>query len=119
MLKWLLARSGTSGALRGFLPRSPGQRGTGGVRRLAEVGLALVNRRRRALGPNPSLWRIPDQRSLARWGPALMFILAALAVMGWWVPFGWWRVLAMGGAILSLLLMVGFFGATETAADGS
>jgi hypothetical protein len=43
----------------------------------------------------------------------LMFFLAALAVMGWWVPFGWWRVLAMGGAILSLLLMVGFFGATK------
>ena len=42
-----------------------------------------------------------------------MFILAALVVMGWWVPFGWWRVLAMGGAILSLLLMVGFFGATK------
>jgi hypothetical protein len=33
--------------------------------------------------------------------------------MGWWVPFGWWRVLAMGGAILSLLLMVGFFGASD------
>ena len=44
---------------------------------------------------------------------ALMFILAALAVMGWWVPFGWWRFLAMGGAIPSLLLMVGFFGATK------
>ena len=42
-----------------------------------------------------------------------LFILAALAVMGWWVPFGWWRVLAMGGAILSLMLMVGFFGATK------
>ena len=42
-----------------------------------------------------------------------MFILAALAVMGWWVPFGWWKVLAMGGAILSLLLMAGFFGATK------
>src|SRR5215211_3454528 len=38
---------------------------------------------------------------------------AALAVLGWWVPFGWWRVLAVGGAILSLLLMVGFFGATK------
>jgi hypothetical protein len=34
-------------------------------------------------------------------------------VMGWWVPFGWWRVLAIGGAILSLLLLVGFFGATK------
>jgi hypothetical protein len=46
-------------------------------------------------------------------GAALLFILAALAVVGWWVPFGWWRFLAMGGAILSLLLMVGFFGATK------
>ena len=46
-------------------------------------------------------------------GAALLFILAALAVVGWLVPFGWWRALAMGGAILSLLLMVGFFGATK------
>jgi hypothetical protein len=46
-------------------------------------------------------------------GAALLFILTALAVMGWWVPIGWWRVLAMGGAILSVLLMVGFFGATK------
>jgi hypothetical protein len=46
-------------------------------------------------------------------GAALLFILAALAVVGWWVPFGWWRVMAIGGAILSLLLMVGFFGATK------
>ena len=44
---------------------------------------------------------------------ALLFILAALAVVGWWVPFGWWRVLALVGANLSLLLMVGFFGATK------
>ena len=45
-------------------------------------------------------------------GAALLFIMAALAVVGW-VPFSWCRVLAMGGAILSLLLMVGFFGATK------
>jgi hypothetical protein len=44
---------------------------------------------------------------------AVVFILAALAVVGIWVPFGWWRVLAMGGAVLSLLLMAGFFGATK------
>src|SRR5215216_7830003 len=42
-----------------------------------------------------------------------LFFLAALAAVGIWVPFGWWRVLAVGGAILSLLLMVGFFGATK------
>jgi hypothetical protein len=33
--------------------------------------------------------------------------------MGWWVPFGWWRPLAVGGAVLSFLLMVGFFGTTK------
>ena len=42
-----------------------------------------------------------------------LFFLAALAVVGIWVPFGWWRVLVMGGAILSLLLMALFFGTTK------
>jgi hypothetical protein len=45
-------------------------------------------------------------------GAALMLVLAALAVMGW-VPFVWWRPLAVGGTVLSLILMVGFFGATK------
>jgi hypothetical protein len=44
---------------------------------------------------------------------AVLFFCAALAVVGIWIPFGWWRVLAGGGAILSLLLMAGFFGATK------
>ena len=44
---------------------------------------------------------------------AVAFFLAAIAVVGIWVPFGWWRVLAMGEAILSLFLMAGFFGATK------
>ncbi len=44
---------------------------------------------------------------------ASLFFLAALAVVGIWVPFRWWRVLAGGGAILSLVLMAGFFGATK------
>ena len=44
---------------------------------------------------------------------ALLFFLAALAVIGIWVPFNWWRVLAVGGAILSLLLMAGFFAPTK------
>src|SRR3712207_7120929 len=56
----------TTGALRGFVPRSLGQRGSGGVRWSVRVGLALVDRRWWALGPNPSLWRIPGLRSLAR-----------------------------------------------------
>jgi hypothetical protein len=42
-----------------------------------------------------------------------LFFLAALAVVGIWVPFSWWRALAPGGAILSLLLMAAFFGATK------
>jgi hypothetical protein len=42
-----------------------------------------------------------------------LFFLAALAVVGIWVPFGWWRVLAVGGAILSLFLMAAFFGPTK------
>jgi hypothetical membrane protein len=33
-------------------------------------------------------------------GAALLFILAALAVVGWWVSFGWWRVMAIGGAMV-------------------
>lgn len=40
-------------------------------------------------------------------------LLAALAVVGIWIPFGWWRVLAIGGAALSLILMAGFFGPTK------
>lgn len=42
-----------------------------------------------------------------------LFFLAALAVVDIWVPFRWWRVLAGGGAVLSLVLMAGFFGATK------
>ena len=42
-----------------------------------------------------------------------LFFLAALAVVGIWVPFGWWRVLAAVGAVLSFLLMAAFFGVTK------
>ena len=44
---------------------------------------------------------------------ASLFFLAALAVVDVWVPFRWWRMLAGGGAVLSLLLMAGFFSATK------
>ena len=44
---------------------------------------------------------------------AVLFFLAALAVVRIWVPFSWWRVLTIGGATLSLLLMAAFFGATK------
>src|SRR5215207_949725 len=57
---------GATGALRGFVPRPPRPRGPGDVRRPAKVGLALVDRRRRNLGPDPGLRRIPDLRGLAR-----------------------------------------------------
>jgi hypothetical protein len=65
------------------------------------------------LGRIPASGEYPLSGILLAGTAALMFILAALAVMGWWVPFGWWRVLAIGGAILSLILMAGFFGATK------
>ncbi len=42
-----------------------------------------------------------------------LLVLAALAVIGWWVPFAWWRSLALAGAALSILLMVLFFGPTK------
>ena len=44
---------------------------------------------------------------------AVLFFLAALAVVGIWIPLSWWRGLASGGAILSLLLMAAFFGPTK------
>jgi hypothetical protein len=44
---------------------------------------------------------------------AVLFVLAALAVVEIWVPFRWWRTLAGAGAILSIVLMAGFFGATK------
>ena len=65
------------------------------------------------MGRIPASGEYPISGVFLAGNAALMFVLAALALMGWWVPFGWWRVLAMGGAILSLLLMVGFFGATK------
>jgi hypothetical protein len=65
------------------------------------------------LGRIPASGEYPVSGVWLGGGAALLFILAALAVVGWWVPFGWWRVLASVGAILSLLLMVGFFGATK------
>ncbi len=46
-------------------------------------------------------------------GAGLLFILALLALFGIWVPAHWWRDLAMAGAAVSLVLMVGFFGPTK------
>jgi hypothetical protein len=44
---------------------------------------------------------------------AALLILAALAIAGVWVPVGWWRGLAVAGALLSALLMLLFFGGTK------
>lgn len=44
---------------------------------------------------------------------ATLFVLAALAVLGFWVPSGWWRALAAAGAVLLLCLMALFFGPTK------
>jgi hypothetical protein len=41
------------------------------------------------------------------------FLLAVLAVLGWWVPAAWVRPLAGAGAVLLLALMVLFFGPTK------
>lgn len=42
-----------------------------------------------------------------------LLILAAMAVGGLWVPFAWWRALAVCGAVLSIALMALFFGPTK------
>lgn len=44
---------------------------------------------------------------------ATVLILAALSMVGIWVPSTWWRVLAVSGALLSVLLMLLFPGITK------
>ncbi len=44
---------------------------------------------------------------------ATLFFGAVLSVVEIVVPFNWWRILAGSAAILSLVLMTGFFGATK------
>jgi hypothetical protein len=77
------------------------------------MGLALERWRQRALGQVTTYSGFPLSAFFLAVSAAGMFLLAALAVVGIWVSFGWWRVLAIGGAILSLLLMAGLFGATK------
>src|SRR5437867_11835223 len=48
----------------------------------------------------------------------LVFVLAALAVAGVWVPVGWWRPLATAGAVLLVCLMALFFGPTKLVPAG-
>ncbi len=42
-----------------------------------------------------------------------LFVLAALALMSIWIPVSWWRVLAVAGAALSLILMGLFLDLTK------
>lgn len=72
-------------------------------------------------------WGMGDAGLLGRLSPGVMPLagfwiamaaavlcgMAALAVLGWWVPTGWWQGLAVAGAALLVLLMVGFFGPTK------
>ncbi len=44
---------------------------------------------------------------------AVLFVMAALAVLGVWVPFTWWRTLTVAGAAISLVLMLLFPGPTK------
>jgi len=42
-----------------------------------------------------------------------LLCLAAFAVLHWWVPSGWWRPLAIAGAVLQLALMASFLALTK------
>ena len=44
---------------------------------------------------------------------ATLLILAVLALTGVWVPSDWWKGLVITGALLSLVLMLLFFGGTK------
>ena len=108
----LRSASGFAGALCGFVPRSSGQRGSEGVWRPAEMGLALERWRQWTVGPGHGVFRLPALGFLPRChcGSA---VFSRGPCDGIWIPFSWWRVLAAGGAILSLLLMAAFFGPTK------
>ena len=41
------------------------------------------------------------------------FVAAALALLGWLVPTGWWRALTVVGAVALLVLVTGFLGWTK------
>ena len=44
---------------------------------------------------------------------AAALLMSALALAGLWVPVGWWRVLALVGAALSVCVLALFFGPTK------
>ena len=67
-----------------------------------------------AVGDRGILVVHPNLLGIALAGSAgLASLLAALAVAGIWVPQTRWRSLAMVGAALELVLMIGFFGPTK------
>ncbi|HVY67786.1 MAG TPA: hypothetical protein VHA30_02745 [Patescibacteria group bacterium] len=44
---------------------------------------------------------------------AALFLMAALAVLHWWVPFSWWHFCAGAGAAVLFVLLLLFFGPTK------
>ncbi len=67
-----------------------------------------------AVGDRGILGVHPNLLGIALAGSAgLASLLAALAVAGIWVPQAAWRGLAVVGAALELVLMIGFFGPTK------
>ncbi len=49
---------------------------------------------------------------IALYGAALLgFVAAALALLGWGIPHDWWRALAVGAAVFSLVALVLFWNA--------
>ena len=67
-----------------------------------------------AVGDRGMLGVHPNLPGIALAGSAGMAsLLAALAVAGIWVPQAWWPGLAMVGAALELVLMIGYFGPTK------
>ncbi len=56
----------------------------------------------------------PNLPGIALGGIAgLASVLSALAVLGIWLPHNWWPGLAMLGAGLEIVLMIGYFGPTK------
>lgn len=56
----------------------------------------------------------PNLLGIALGGIAgIVSALAALAVLGVWVPYDWWNSLAVVGAVMEMVLMIGFFGPTK------
>ena len=67
-----------------------------------------------AVGDHGLFGAHPNLVGIALRGSAgMVSALAALAVVGIRVPHDWWRTLATVGAVLELVLMIGFFGPTK------